>query len=141
MTAALSSRTPRAAKKLDVQHVASNSRSRGFAGHKAEVETLLDDGEKRKATPIRPGTLAQVLHLVRSGEKLRFCMAGFLDDFYGDVEKRSRLRRVSEDPGPVGDARLNALMGAIGEHLVRRWGLGDPPSWTTQPERFLDRPW
>ncbi len=96
--------------------------------------------EKRKATLIRPGTLVQVLQLVRGGEKLRFCMAGFLDDFYGDVEKRSRLRRVCDDPGPVGDARLNALIGAVGEHLARRWRLGDPPSWTAQPERFLDRP-
>lgn len=68
-------------------------------------------------------------------------MAGFLDEFYGDVEKESRLRRVADDPGLVDDVRMNALMGAIGEHLVLRWGLGKPPAWTSQPERFLDRPW
>jgi hypothetical protein len=97
--------------------------------------------EKQKTNLIRPGTLVQVLQLVRSGEKLRFCMAGFLDDFYGDVENESRLRRVADDPGLVDDARMNALLGAIGEHLVRRWGLGEPPAWTSQPQRFLDHPW
>jgi hypothetical protein len=97
--------------------------------------------EKQKANLIRPGTLVQVLQLVRSGEKLRFCMAGFLDDFYADVENESRLRRVVDDPGLVDDARMNALMGAVGEHLVRRWSRGEAPSWTNQPQRFLDRPW
>lgn len=97
--------------------------------------------EKRKATLIRPGTLVQVLQLVRSGERLRFCMAGFLDDFYGDIEEGSRLRRIADDPGLTEDARMNAFIGAVGEHLARRWRVGDPPSWTTRPERFLDRPW
>lgn len=36
---------------------------------------------------------------------------------------------------------MNALFGAIGEHLTRRWNLGTVPAWTGQPERFLDRPW
>jgi hypothetical protein len=99
------------------------------------------DTEERKTNLIRPGTLALVLQLVRSGEKLRFCLAGFLDDFYGDVEEGSRRGRVADDPGLTDDARMNALMGAIAEHLTRRWNLGAPPSWTNQPERFLDRPW
>jgi hypothetical protein len=97
--------------------------------------------EVQKVHLIRSGTLVQVLQLVRSGEKLRFCLAGFLDDFYGDVGNDSRLRRIADDPGLVDDARMNALMGAIGEHLARRWNVGAPPAWTSQPERFLDRPW
>jgi hypothetical protein len=36
---------------------------------------------------------------------------------------------------------MNALIGAVGEHLVRRWGFGEAPAWTSQPQRFLDRPW
>ena len=90
---------------------------------------------------IRPGTLAQVLQLVGSGEKLRFCMAGFLDDFYADADPASRMRRVADDPGLTEDGRMNALLGAIGEHLARRWNLRDPPPWSSRPERFLDRPW
>jgi hypothetical protein len=97
--------------------------------------------EQQKTNLIRPGTLLQVLQLVRSGEKLRFCMAGFLDDFYGDADIASRRGRVADDPGLTDDGRMNALMGAIGEHLVLRWKLGDPPPWSNRPERFLDRPW
>jgi hypothetical protein len=97
--------------------------------------------EKRKANLIRPGTLVQVLQLAREGEKLRFCLAGFLDDFYGDANLGSRARRISEDPGLANDPKMNALLGAIGEHLSMRWNLGTPPIWTNQPARFLDRPW
>jgi hypothetical protein len=66
----------------------------------------------------RPGTLVQVLQLVGNGEKLGFCLAGFLDDFYGDTSKASRARRIAEEPGLTEDPRMNALFGAIGEHLA-----------------------
>jgi hypothetical protein len=90
----------------------------------------------------RPGTLAQVLRLVRDeGEKLRYCLAGFLDEFYGDPDPTSRAKRIADDPGPSGDTRLDALFGAIGEHLARRWQLGPAPLWTDDPARFLSRPW
>jgi hypothetical protein len=90
---------------------------------------------------IRPGTLAQVLQLVRNGEKFRYCLAGFLDDFYGTTDVAARIRRVADDPGLTDDPRMNALLGAVGEHLMNRWNLGEPPAWSNGPERFLDRPW
>jgi hypothetical protein len=90
----------------------------------------------------RPGTLAEVLRLVRTeNEEMRFCLAGFLDDFYADAARAGRRARIEDDPGVTGDAKLDALMGAIGEHLCRRWNLGEPPAWTDHPARFLDRPW
>jgi hypothetical protein len=90
----------------------------------------------------RPGSLAEVQRLVRhEGEQLRFCLAGFLDDFYVDRDPVSRYARISNDPGLSGEERLDALMGAIGEHLSRRWQLGPPPAWTDDPARFLSRPW
>jgi len=90
----------------------------------------------------RPGTLAQVLRRVRAdGEELRFCLAGFLDEFYIDRDPTGRRARVEHDPGLLGDARQDALIGAIGEHLCRRWGLGEPPEWTNDPARFLSHPW
>ena len=97
--------------------------------------------KKLKPNLIRPGTLVQVRQLVRDGEKLRFCLAGFLDDFYGDANAELRARRIAEDPGLTDDSRTNALFGAIGEHLALRWNLGSPPAWTNARERFLDRPW
>jgi hypothetical protein len=97
--------------------------------------------EKRKVSLIRPGTLRQVLQLVHDGEELRFCMAGFLDGFYHDKTPESRAIRIAEDPGLTDDHKMNALLGAVGEHLSIRWNVGAAPAWTNQPERFLDRPW
>jgi hypothetical protein len=92
--------------------------------------------------PSRPGTLAEVLQRVRcENEKFRFCLAGFLDGFYVDSDRDSRRRRIEDDPGLSCDAKLDALVGAIGEHLCRRWNLGDPPTWTDHPDRFLAWPW
>lgn len=91
---------------------------------------------------IRPGTLVQALRLVRDdGETLRYCLAGFLDEFYADRDPASRRARIEEAPVLTGDVRQDALLGAIGEHLCHRWNLGAPPDWTNDPERFLDRPW
>jgi hypothetical protein len=91
---------------------------------------------------IRPGTLAQVLQLVRNdGEPLRACLAGFLDEFYADRNSASRRVRIEEVPGLAGDERLDAFIGGIGEHLCHRWELGEPPVWTNDPARFLSRPW
>ena len=86
--------------------------------------------------PTRPGTLAEVVRRVRDElDALRFCLAGFLDEFYADRVPAGRRTRVETDPGALGDARRDALIGAIGEHLCHRWGLGDPPAWTNDPER------
>jgi hypothetical protein len=47
----------------------------------------------------RPGTLAEVQRLVRvDGERLRFCLAGFLDQFYTDRDPASRYARIIDDP-------------------------------------------
>jgi hypothetical protein len=89
----------------------------------------------------RPGTLAEVLRLVHEGEKLRFCLAGFLDQFYADRDPASRYACIADDPGLSGEERFDALMGAIAEHLSRRWQLGPPPAWADDPPRFLSRPW
>jgi hypothetical protein len=90
----------------------------------------------------RPGTLAQALRLVRvDGEALRYCLAGFLDEFYADPDSASRRARIEEEPGLTGDNRKDAFIGAIGEHLCHRWNLGAPPEWTNDPGRFLSRPW
>jgi hypothetical protein len=48
---------------------------------------------------------------------------------------------VAEDPGLTDDRKMNALLGAVGEHLSRRWSIGAAPAWTDRPERFLDQPW
>ena len=92
--------------------------------------------------PTRPGTLAEVVRRVRDEhDALHFCLAGFLDEFYADSEPIGRRGRIETNPGLFEDERRDALIGAIGEHLCHRWGLGDPPAWTNDPARFLARPW
>jgi len=91
--------------------------------------------------PSRPGTLAQVVRRVRDeSDALRYCLAGFLDEFYADRVPAQRRTRLEADPGLFGEERRDALIGAIGEHLCHRWGLGDPPAWTNDPARFLAHP-
>src|SRR5262249_10136577 len=73
-------------------------------------------------------------------EDFRFCLAGFLDEFYADRVPAGRRDRLESNPGLLGEERHDALVGAIGEHLCHRWDLGDPPAWTNDPARFLARP-
>ncbi|MBB6486226.1 hypothetical protein GGD46_003521 [Rhizobium lusitanum] len=91
---------------------------------------------------IRPGSLAAAVrsHL-EAGSEFRYHLASFLDGFYLDPSSRRRRDRLVDPPGLTGDERFDALVGAIGEHLCRRWRVGPPPLWTEEPERFLKRPW
>jgi hypothetical protein len=86
----------------------------------------------------RPDTLAEVARRLRAKtQPCHVAMAGFLDNFY----TRPELRQGMIDPEPelTGDAILDATLGAMGEHLARRWRL-TIPAWTEHPARFLKRP-
>jgi len=90
----------------------------------------------------RPGTLAEALQWqIEKPEEGRTALAGFLDEFYLDGDRENRLARLQTSPSLVDDSRVNALFGAIGEHLCRRWKLGIPPKWTEAEERFLHEPY
>ena len=58
----------------------------------------------------------------------------FLDEFYMDAnmdaDAGSRYARIEESPDFVKENVFDAYIGAVGEHLVRRWNLGIPPEWT-----------
>jgi hypothetical protein len=62
----------------------------------------------------------------------------FLDEFYMNPERRQAM--IAEEPPPLASPREHATLGAVGEHLARRWGL-DIPSWTDDPSRFLRAPY
>jgi hypothetical protein len=63
----------------------------------------------------------------------------FLDEFYLANTERQSL--IDEEPALLGDPKLNAYLGAVGEHLAQRWRLDHIPPWTLHPGRFLDEPW
>jgi hypothetical protein len=62
----------------------------------------------------------------------------FLDEFYLSTPS-VRQRMIAEEPPLTGEAFEDAYVGAVGEHLARRWGLAIP-TWVDDPRRFLDEP-
>jgi hypothetical protein len=90
----------------------------------------------------RPQTLAEVAQIARAS-RADFAMAldEFTDEFYLDhPDKAAQQPRLDPIPDIVGDPRIDAWIGAAGEHLAQRWGLR-VPAWTQRPEHFgLERP-
>jgi hypothetical protein len=90
----------------------------------------------------RSCSLAEVSALVTAGKKtFAFAIDEFLDSFYLDHPDKSRQqRRLDGPPGALGDDFMNAWIGAVGEHLARRWGL-NVPAWTRRSLHYgLARP-
>ena len=87
----------------------------------------------------RPATLAEVARRASAGESLfDVALRELLDHFY--LHPEARQAAIDGEPELLADPRHNATLGAVGEHLARRWGLRIP-TWTEQPSRFLDRPY
>jgi hypothetical protein len=87
----------------------------------------------------QPATLAEVARRVNRGEQpYDLALPEFLDMFYMNVDRRTAM--IEEEPEPLADPIRHAFFGAIGEHLARRWGL-PIPAWTSDPSRFLKRPY
>ena len=87
----------------------------------------------------RPATLAEVAHRRNEGEDFGMLLAEFLDTFYNAVKRGAAAPLLDEDPAALTDDTEHALLGAVGEHLARRWSL-PIPEWTNDPSRFLTRP-
>jgi hypothetical protein len=86
----------------------------------------------------RPDTLAEVARRISAGAAFGPTLSEFLDEFYQNPERRAAM--IADEPQRLGDARKHAMLGAIGEHLARRWNLA-APSWTDDPSRFLHEPY
>jgi hypothetical protein len=87
----------------------------------------------------RPNTLAEVAQRVSAGAAFGPTLSEFLDEFYMNPERRASM--IADEPPPLADARDHALLGAVGEHLARRWNLPAVPAWTNDPSRFLHEPY
>src|SRR6516225_4297010 len=88
----------------------------------------------------RPKTLAEVAKRRKSGEDFSILLSEFLDTFYGALAPGGAQELIAQEPQPLDDATEHAILGAIGEHLARRWNLSIP-AWTDDPSRFLKRPY
>jgi hypothetical protein len=85
----------------------------------------------------RPQTLAEVADIARRNSSA-FAMAldEFVDEFYLDhPDKVAQQKRLDVIPAAVDNSRIDAWIGAAGEHLAQRWGLR-VPSWTQRNFHF-----
>jgi hypothetical protein len=85
-------------------------------------------------------TLAGVAVRLRDGEEFGHAVREFLDEFSLRDGDGSRAVAIAERPALTGDARYDAYIGALAEHLALAHGL-ERPSWSLASERFLDRFW
>jgi hypothetical protein len=83
----------------------------------------------------RPQNLAEVAGISRANiADFAMALDEFVDEFYLDhPDKAAQQRRLDPIPVPVGDALVDAWIGAAGEHLAQRWGLR-VPAWCCRPE-------
>jgi hypothetical protein len=86
----------------------------------------------------RPNTLAEVARRVSAGAAFGPTLREFLDEFYMNPEQRAAM--IADQPPRLEDARDHAMLGAVGEHLARRWNVA-LPAWTDDPSRFLHEPY
>lgn len=89
---------------------------------------------------MRPKTLCEAYERVVAGEPRAKALSEFLDTFYGATDDRARLATLEEQPPLTGDARLDALAGAIAEYLSKRHGV-TAPHWAAEKSRYLQEPW
>ena len=92
-----------------------------------------------------PTTLAEAVRLYREyggGQDGTFSVLldEFLDAFYTETEPSRRQAMIDEEPPWTGDERHDAYIGAVGEHLARRWRLRIP-AWSDSPRREVAEPW
>jgi hypothetical protein len=85
-------------------------------------------------------TLAGVAERTRSSEKFDYAVREFLDEFVLRGSERSRREAIAERPESTGDPRWDAYLGALAEHLAVVHQI-ERPSWSVEPDRFLDRFW
>jgi len=87
---------------------------------------------------MRPRSLKEAVERIIAGQNWVNAVSEFLDEFYVS-DSTVRQSMIDEEPGITGVAFHDAYIGAVGEHLARRWGLTIPP-WADDPRRFLDTP-
>ena len=83
---------------------------------------------------------AGVAARVTAGEEFLPAVWELLDE-YGVLSTEGQRRRALADrPGPTGDRRYDAFLGALAEHLAAAGGF-ERPAWTCEPDRFLEQFW
>jgi hypothetical protein len=90
---------------------------------------------------MRPNTLADAVKRIRAGSAQAVELAEFVDTFDSAETDEDRYASIEHEPKLTGDARLDALVGAIAEYLAKQRRLGRIPPWVSGPARHLTSPW
>ncbi len=90
---------------------------------------------------MRPNTLAEAVVRIERGEPRDALLAEFVDSFDLAASDVDRYAAIEQEPDLTGNARLDALVGAIAEYLAKQRRLGRVPPWTGGPARRLPEPW
>ena len=90
---------------------------------------------------MRPATLAETYERMIAGDEHHVALAEFLDTFYLAPTSEHRVASLRQEPPLTGDARLDALAGAVAEYLSRQYKLPTIPAWAFEPVRYLDHAW
>lgn len=85
-------------------------------------------------------TLAGIAARVRGGDRFLHAVREFLDEFSLRADDGSRAGAIAARLEPTGDARYDAYLGALAEHLAVAHDL-ERPAWSIESGRFLDRFW
>jgi len=90
---------------------------------------------------MRPATLAEAVERIQAGSPRDVVLAEFVDTFDLAKADNEKFASIEREPALTGDARLDALVGAIAEYLAKQRRLGRVPHWVCDPARKLDEPW
>jgi hypothetical protein len=90
------------------------------------------------ATQRRPDSLQEVAAWGTERGDIDASLREFLDSFYlAPQEQREAM--LAEVPPATNNPRADAYLGAVAEHLARRYRLRCP-QWSNESSRFLHRP-
>jgi hypothetical protein len=90
---------------------------------------------------MRRSTLAEAVERTQAGTAQDVALAEFVDAFDLARTDEDRYAAIESEPKLTGDARLDALVGAIAEYLAKQRRLGRVPPWASGPARRLSSPW
>jgi len=90
---------------------------------------------------MRPNTLAEAIERIEAGEPRDIALAEFIDSFLSAPGAGAKYASIEQEPKRTGDARLDALAGAMAEYLAKQHRLNRVPKWVAGPCRRLDEPW
>jgi hypothetical protein len=90
---------------------------------------------------MRPDTLAEAVRQIQAGSAQDVVLAEWVDAFDLATSDGNRYALIEREPELTGNARLDALVGAIAEYLAKQRRLGRVPPWVSDPARRLTSPW